>query len=118
MKNRRKKKGRWLAKLEYDVQHYQPFDTCHPFHDLYKIKNLLHKDQWKALYGNKTLQDLIDDNVLYAKEWGNQSDSYFISFPALKMMSTNRIFESLVSDTFIWIYFIRHFFSFLLFAIK
>ena len=104
MKNRRKKKGRWLAKLEYDVQHYHPSDVSHPFYNLYSLKNLLHKDQWNALYGNKTLQDLIDDNVLYAKEWGNQSDSYFISFPALKMMSTNRIFESLVSDTFIWIY--------------
>ena len=104
MKNRRKKKARWLDKLEDSVEHVQPSDPKHPFFDLYSLQQLLPKAQWKSLYGNKTLTDLINSNVEIAREWGAQANSYFIAFPALKQMSKARIFESLVSDTFIWIF--------------
>ena len=104
MKNRRKKKARWLDKLEDSVEHVQPSDPKHPFFDLYSLQKLLPKAQWKSLYGNKTLTDLINSNVEIAREWGALANSYFIAFPALKQMSKARIFESLVSDTFIWIF--------------
>ena len=71
---------------------------------LYSLQKLLPKAQWKSLYGTKTLNDLIDENVEEARNWGGQSNSYFVAFPALKQMSKARIFESLVSDTFIWIF--------------
>ena len=111
MKNRRKKKGRWLKKLEDDVAMLLPSDPRHPFSDLYSLQKLLPKAQWKSLYGDKTLNDLIEDNVNQAREWIAISDSYFISFPALKQLTSNRIFESLVSDTFVWIfqYVLKHY---------
>ena len=111
MKNRRKKKGRWLKKLEDDVAMMLPSDPRHPFSDLYSLQKLLPKAQWKSLYGDKTLNDLIEDNVNQAREWIANSDSYFISFPALKQLTSNRIFESLVSDTFVWIfqYVLKHY---------
>ena len=104
MKNRRKKKARWLAKLEEEVQNLKPSDERHPFYNLYSVHKLLPKTQWESLYGKKTVKDLINEQAECAREWITKSDSYFISFPAIKQVTNNRTFESLVSDTFVWIF--------------
>lgn len=104
MKNRRKKKARWLAKLEEEVQNLDPSDERHPFYELYFVHNFLRKDQWESLYGKKTIEEVIFEQTEAAREWNSKSGSYLISYPAIATVPKGRVFDSLVSDTFVWIF--------------
>lgn len=104
MRNRRRKKARWMEKLENDVKTIPKTDLRFPFSRLVGQKSFLTKAQWKSFYGDKTLDDLINEQMLVAKEWLAQPNSYFVSFPGIHSHSVSRIFESLVSDTLLCMY--------------
>lgn len=104
MRNRRRKKARWMEKLENDVKTIPKTDPRFPFSRLVGQKSFLTKAQWKSFYGDKTLDDLIHDQMAVAKEWLAQPNSYFVSFPGIHSHSVSRIFESLVSDTLLCMY--------------
>ena len=104
MRNRKKKKTRWLEKLEYEEKKHPKTDPHYPFARIVGLHALLEKHQWDQLYHGKTLNELIADNMNYAKEWEDRSESLFVSFPGIETQTPNRIFESLVSDTAVSLY--------------
>lgn len=103
-RNRRKKKLRWIERLTIDVKQLKQTDEAFPFANLVGQKRFMDKALWKATYGNKTLDDLINEQVEAAKIWSTSAESNFIDFPALSSKSPSLIFESLVSDALICIY--------------
>lgn len=98
MRNRRRKKQRWMDKLIDDVEHIEQSDEKFPFSNLVGQRKYMDKTLWKATYGSKTLDDLIQDQMQVASEWVGQSDSYLISFPAIKSKTEAAICEALLSD--------------------
>lgn len=104
LSNRRKRKIRWMEKLLTDLQTYSTEDLRHPFANLVSQKRILTKSQWGLFYGDKSLEDVIQEKIAEAKEWQKQSDSYFISFPAIHSHTAHRIFTSMVSDVMFCIY--------------
>lgn len=104
MRNRRKKKKRWMEKLKSDMEIYTPNDTEFPFSNLVSQKHILSKSQWEALYGKKTLDDIINEKMAETDEWYSQTDSFFICFPAIYTQTPHKIYTSIVSDTMLYIY--------------
>lgn len=98
MRNRRRKKQRWMDKLSYDVIHIPQSDSKYPFAHLVGQHKFMGRILWQSTYGSKTLDDLIDEHMAVANEWLSQTDSYFVSFPAIRSKTDAAINESILSD--------------------
>ena len=98
IRNRRRRKSRWLEKLEEDIKIYEQDDPRYPFARLVMQKRVLTKSQWRTYYGDKTLDDVIEEQMRAAKKWLSDKDAYFVTFPGLLSHTPNRIFEALVVD--------------------
>lgn len=101
LKTRRQKKGRWLKRFEEDFKKYELDSKDHPFADIINQKKILKVNQWKQLYGNKSLEDVMEQYSLDIHVWQQDKKSYLIDFPLIYNYTQKAIFMSFRQDLFL-----------------
>lgn len=94
----------WFRRMEADLKILPPDDKDFPFNKLFMIKSILKKNEWIALYGEVTLDELIEQMRMNADKWQKDSNSLLISFPAIDSFGKDRRYRALLSDISLNIY--------------
>lgn len=97
-KYHKRKKKRWVDYLIRDVNQLKCEEKAHPFHNLYKQKEILTKAQWKVLYGTDSLDAIIKKEIEKAQIWLDSPDTLLIEFPAIESMTEKRKSGALEDD--------------------
>ena len=94
----RRKKARWLTSLFVDLEQIKPDEYNYPFAYIYEMKKNLSKEEWKTLYGEKTAEDLVNEKTNEAIEWAKNEDSLIIEYPAIRSITSKRLFAAFEDD--------------------
>ena len=93
-----RKKKRWLESLQINCEQLPKEADTFPFRNIVLKKKVLSRAEWKNLYGNKTVDDIIKGELENAKEWASSTESLFIDFPALDSFTEMRTFSAFQAD--------------------
>ncbi len=92
------RRTRWFNSLQNDVSILNYNDPRYPFSNIVSLVQSLSIDTYTKLYGNKTIERIIEEEIEKAKMWRNDSNFLLIEFPALNTHSAKTIFQSLTAD--------------------
>ena len=93
-----RKKKRWLESLQINCEQLPKEADTFPFRNIVLKKKVLSRAEWKNLYGNKTVDDIIKGELENAKEWASSTESLLIDFPALDSFTEMRTFSAFQAD--------------------
>ena len=82
-KSRLQKRARWYTSYIDDIEHLTIDDPKHPLAHVINLARSLPIDQYAAMFGNKEIDDIIEDYKQKAKEWKDNSNSLLILFPTI-----------------------------------
>lgn len=95
---RLRKRIRWFNSLMNDISNLSSDDPKFPFANIVSLAQSLPTNIYIKLYSNKTVDELIQEEIQKAKAWRKDPDFLLIEFPALSSYTTNAIFQSLIID--------------------
>ena len=100
-KSRLQKRARWYTSYIDDIEHLTIDDPKHPLAHVINLARSLPIDQYAIMFGNKEIDDIIEDYKQKAKEWKDNSNSLLILFPGLSAFTNKSIYKSLKNDLII-----------------
>ena len=100
-KSRLQKRARWYTSYIDDINHLTIDDPKHPLAHVINLARSLPIDQYAIMFGNKEIDDIIEDYKQKAKEWKDNSNSLLILFPGLSAFTNKSIYKSLKNDLII-----------------
>lgn len=96
--SRQKKKQRWYSSCISDIEKMSADDPSHPFaHMISMAKNMSPKD-YRDYFGQKTIEDIINEEKKKVDAWKKNKDSYLVNFPAINQFKPGNIYRSLLTD--------------------
>ena len=99
-----KKRCRWYNGFLDNVQKYDISDKKSTFNLYYIQKNVLTSAQWKALYGDASIDDIIYDLKEKTEIWKNTKNSTLITFPLILTKRPAYIYAALRMDVALEVY--------------
>lgn len=102
--NRLKLRQAWYVKLLEDLEKIDVNSAKYPFHQIVSAYNALDEEQLELLYGNGSLEDIIDIQLKSAEKWAHSNDSYLTSFIQIHSKTPKKVYNALLSDVFIDLY--------------
>lgn len=102
--NRLKLRKAWYEKLVEDVNKIELHDPKYPLHHIVTAYEALEDEQWEALYGSGSLEEVIDSQVEAAKKWSRSGESYLTAFNMIQSKTPKKIYNALLSDVYIDLY--------------
>ncbi len=96
-----RKKKRWLSSLLDSCEQIDKNAEGFPFHNIVVRRQVISRSDWKTLYGNKTVDDIIQEEIDKTKDWAADEDSLFIDYPALASFTEKRVFSAFEADVLI-----------------
>lgn len=100
-----KKRCRWYDGYKDNVQKYSDISDKRSIFNLYYIqKEVLNSSQWHALYGDVSLDELIENKKTETETWKNTKNSSLITFPLILTKRPAYIYSALRMDVALEIY--------------
>ena len=100
-KSRLQKRARWYKSYINDIETISIDDAKHPLAHIINMARSLPVEQYVNVFGDKDLDEIIEESKTLATEWKNNSNSLLIEFPGLASFTDNSIFNSLKNDLII-----------------
>ena len=97
----RNKKARLIKKVQDDNKKYKITDEKNPFYFLVQQKGLLIEEQWNMLYGNKTMDDIVEEFLQRIADWKKEKDSLLIEYPLFASLTEKNKKKSFYHDVFL-----------------
>ena len=100
-KSRLQKRSRWYKSYINDIDTINIDDPKHPLANIVVMAKTLPVDDYTKMFGDKDLDEIIDDKKKAATQWKNDSNSLLIDFPGISSLTNNSIYNSLKNDLII-----------------
>ena len=100
-KSRLQKRARWYKSYINDIDTISIDDAKHPLANIIMMARTLPLEEYTKIFGDKELDEIIEDKKNAASEWKNNSNSFLIDFPGLSAFTNNSIYNSLKNDLII-----------------
>ncbi len=100
-KSRLQKRARWYKSYINDIDTINIDDPKHPLSHIINMARSLPIEQYVNIFGDKEIEEIIEEYKLKAAAWKNDSNSLLISFPGISAFTNNSIFNSLKNDLII-----------------
>jgi hypothetical protein len=100
-KSRLQKRARWYKSYISDMETMSLDDPKHPIAGIINMARSLPVDQYVNIFGDKTLEEIIEEYKDKATQWKNDPNSFLISFPGISTFTNHSIFNSLKNDLII-----------------
>jgi hypothetical protein len=100
-KSRLQKRARWYKSYISDMETMSLDDPKHPVAGIINMARSLPVDQYVNLFGDKTLEEIIEEYKDKATQWKNDPNSFLISFPGISTFTNHSIYNSLKNDLII-----------------
>lgn len=100
-KSRLQKRSRWYTSYMNDIESISIDDSKHPLAFIINMARSLPVDQYVNTFGEKELDDIIDEYKQLATEWKSNSNSLLIAFPGISGFTPKSVFNSLKNDLII-----------------
>lgn len=100
-KSRLQKRSRWYKSYINDIETINIDDEKHPLAHIISMARSLPLEQYVTVFGDKDLNEIIEENKQNATLWKNDANSLLISFPGISGFTNNSIFNSLKNDLII-----------------
>lgn len=97
----RTKKARLYKKVIEDEKKYKITNEKSIFYFLIKQKNILIEEQWRMLYGDKTLEHIVNEIIVKTGEWKSEKGSLLIDYPLFTTLSQKNKIKAFYQDMFI-----------------
>lgn len=100
-KSRLQKRSRWYKSYINDIDTISIDDAKHPLATVVAMAKTLPVEDYTKMFGDKDLQEIIEDKKRAATEWKNDSNTLLIDFPGISSFTYNSIYNSLKNDLII-----------------
>lgn len=100
-KSRLQKRARWYKAYVNDIDTISIDDAKHPLANVILMARTLPIDEYSKLFGDKDINEIIEDKKMLANDWKNNSNSLLIEFPGIFTFTNNSIYTSLKNDVII-----------------
>lgn len=100
-KSRLQKRARWYKSYITDIETMTLDDPKHPVASVINMARSLPIDQYVNIFGDKELDEIIEEYKERATVWKNDANSLLISFPGIASFTNNSIYNSLKNDLMI-----------------
>lgn len=100
-KSRLQKRSRWYTSYMNDIESISIDDSKHPLAFIINMARSLPVDQYVNTFGEKELDDIIEEYKQLATEWKSNSNSLLIAFPGISGFTPKSVFNSLKNDLII-----------------
>ena len=97
-KSRLQKRARWYKSYITDIETMTLDDPKHPVASVINMARSLPIDQYVNIFGDKELDEIIEEYKERATVWKNDANSLLISFPGIASFTNNSIYNSLKND--------------------
>ena len=94
-KSRLQKRSRWYKSYINDIDTISIDDAKHPLATVVAMAKTLPVEDYTKMFGDKDLQEIIEDKKRAATEWKNDSNTLLIDFPGISSFTYNSIYNSL-----------------------
>lgn len=92
-KSRLQKRSRWYKSYINDIDTINIDDPKHPLANIVVMAKTLPVDDYTKMFGDKDLDEIIDDKKKAATQWKNDSNSLLIDFPGISSLTNNSIYN-------------------------
>lgn len=97
-KSRLQKRARWYKSYINDIDTMSFDDPKHPVANIINMARSLPVDQYVNLFGDKELEEIVEEYKKKATDWKNDPNSLLICFPGISTFTNNSIYNSLKND--------------------
>lgn len=95
---RSKKKSRWYNAFMRDIKLLNRDNPKYPLAHLITTIRTLSPELYEKLYGSKSLDKIINEEIKKVELWKKNIDSLFIEFPAINIQTDKTVYQVLVTD--------------------
>ena len=100
-KSRLQKRARWYKAYINDIDTINIDDPKHPLSNIVIMAKTLPVDDYYKIFGDKNLDEIIEDKKKAATLWKDDSNSLLIEFPGISSFTNKSIYNSLKNDLII-----------------
>ena len=100
-KSRLQKRARWYKAYINDIDTINIDDPKHPLSNIVIMAKTLPVDDYYIIFGDKNLDEIIEDKKKAATLWKDDSNSLLIEFPGISSFTNKSIYNSLKNDLII-----------------
>lgn len=109
-KSRNRKKSRWYKTYIDDMANMSLDDKDHPAASVIIMAKTLSPAEYKAVFGDKNINDILKDELKKTEDWIADLESPLTSFPSISRFTSGSIYKSFRTDLIldIWNYILEN----------
>ena len=100
-KSMKRKRSRWYQSYQNDIKTYSIDSKKHPAAMLVQAAKTMTPENYHNLYGEKSIQMLVDEEAKRTEKWYSDSDSPLIAYPYIAKFTCGSIYKSFRTDLII-----------------
>ncbi|MDO4619490.1 MAG: hypothetical protein Q4B09_02610 [Lachnospiraceae bacterium] len=85
-----RKKRRWYDSLKTNATQLTPASKQYPFRQLATKHEVLTVEDWKTLYGDRTYDDVVQEEIEKTRLWSEDPKSRFIHYPGFSSLTPQK----------------------------